>query len=147
LAFRLSHLIASVIDARDYHYRCALLTLSDLRCAGWDWRWRMSASVEAMLDRWSAALREGKDRMRLLFKRPSVAASAAAYIDGLFGPERRKTGWMRAEAAGVLGPSRSDPPGDGVAGPNQIGPSRVERERRCGLHLHQEPSADPTRQG
>jgi hypothetical protein len=45
----------------------------------------MSASVEAMLDLWSAALREGKDRLRPLFKHPSVAASAAAYIDGLFG--------------------------------------------------------------
>jgi SRSO17 transposase len=66
----------------------------------------MSASVEAMLDLWSAALREGKDRLRPLFKHPSVAASAASYIDGLFGPERRKTGWMRAEAAGDLGPWR-----------------------------------------
>jgi SRSO17 transposase len=51
-------------------------------------------------------LREGKDRLRPLFKHPSVAASVAAYIDGLFGPERRKTGWMRAEAAGDLGPWR-----------------------------------------
>jgi SRSO17 transposase len=66
----------------------------------------MSASVEAMLDLWSAALREGKDRLRPLFKHPSVAASTASYIDGLFGPERRKTGWMRAEAAGDLGPWR-----------------------------------------
>lgn len=66
----------------------------------------MSASVEAMLDLWSSALREGKDRLRPLFKHPSVADSAASYIDGLLGPERRKTGWMRAEAAGDAGPWR-----------------------------------------
>jgi SRSO17 transposase len=59
-----------------------------------------------MLDLWSAALREGKARMQPLFKHPSVAGSASAYIDGLLGPERRKTGWMRAEAAGDAGPWR-----------------------------------------
>src|SRR5512147_1361289 len=63
----------------------------------------MVASMEVMLDLWSAALREGKARMQLLFKHPSVAESAASYIDGLLGPERRKTGWMRAEAAGDAG--------------------------------------------
>ena len=66
----------------------------------------MAASVEAMLDLWSAALREGKARLRPLFKHPSVAESAAAFLDGLLGPERRKTGWMRAEAAGDPGPWR-----------------------------------------
>jgi SRSO17 transposase len=66
----------------------------------------MAASVGAMLDLWSAALREGKARMRPLFQHPSVADSASAYIDGLLGPERRKTGWMRAEAAGDAGPWR-----------------------------------------
>jgi hypothetical protein len=35
-----------------------------------------------------------------------VAASAGAFLDGLLGDERRKTGWMRAEAAGDPGPSR-----------------------------------------
>ena len=44
--------------------------------------------------------------MRSLFAHPSVAASAAAFLDGLLGPERRKTGWMRAEAAGDPGPWR-----------------------------------------
>ena len=33
-------------------------------------------------------------------------ASAAAFLDTLLGPERRKTGWMRAEAAGDAGPWR-----------------------------------------
>ena len=66
----------------------------------------MAASVEAMLELWSAALRDGKARVRLLFKHPSVAGSAAAFLDGLLGPERRKTGWMRAEAAGDPGPWR-----------------------------------------
>lgn len=66
----------------------------------------MVASVEAMLDLWSSTLREGKNRLRPLFKHPSVAESAASYIDGLLGPERRKTGWMRAEAAGDVGPWR-----------------------------------------
>ena len=66
----------------------------------------MAASVEAMLDLWSAALREGRGRLRPLFKHPSVADPAAAFLDGLLGPERRKTGWMRAEAAGDPGPWR-----------------------------------------
>ena len=66
----------------------------------------MAASVEAMLDLWSAALRESKAQMQPLFKHPSVADSASAYIDGLLGSERRKTGWMRAEAAGDVGPWR-----------------------------------------
>lgn len=37
---------------------------------------------------------------------PGVAASASAFLDGLLGPERRKTGWMRVEAAGDAGPWR-----------------------------------------
>jgi hypothetical protein len=35
-----------------------------------------------------------------------VAASAELFLDGLLGDERRKTGWMRAEAAGDPGPWR-----------------------------------------
>jgi SRSO17 transposase len=35
-----------------------------------------------------------------------VAASAGLFLDGLLGEERRKTGWMRAEAAGDPGPWR-----------------------------------------
>jgi SRSO17 transposase len=64
------------------------------------------ASVEDTLDLWATALRTTKARMRPLFQHPSVADSAAAFLDGLLGPERRKTGWMRAEAAGDRGPWR-----------------------------------------
>ena len=58
------------------------------------------ASVEQVLGLWSAELGGLKTRLRPLFAHPSVAASAAVFLDGLLGPERRKTGWMRAEAAG-----------------------------------------------
>jgi SRSO17 transposase len=44
--------------------------------------------------------------MRPLFTQGRVAASAGAFLDGLLGAERRKTGWMRAEAAGDPGPWR-----------------------------------------
>src|ERR687889_1721825 len=64
------------------------------------------ASIERTLDLWSAELRAVKAQIQPLFRRASVAASAAAFLDGLLGPERRKTGWMRAEAAGDPGPWR-----------------------------------------
>jgi SRSO17 transposase len=41
-----------------------------------------------------------------LFTQERVAASAGQFLDSLLGPERRKTGWMRAEAAGDPGPWR-----------------------------------------
>jgi len=41
-----------------------------------------------------------------LFTQERVAQSAGLFLDGLLGPERRKTGWMRAEAAGDPGPWR-----------------------------------------
>jgi len=65
-----------------------------------------SASLEATLELWSTTLRQAKQRIRPLFAAPSVAASANAFLDGLLGGERRKTGWMRAEAAGDPGPWR-----------------------------------------
>ena len=65
-----------------------------------------SASLEATLELWSTTLRQTKQRIRPLFAAPSVAASADAFLDGLLGGERRKTGWMRAEAAGDPGPWR-----------------------------------------
>ena len=64
------------------------------------------ASIEATLELWASSLRNVKARMRPLFTQERVAASAAAFLDGLLGNERRKTGWMRAEAAGDPGPWR-----------------------------------------
>jgi SRSO17 transposase len=62
--------------------------------------------VEVALDLWASSLREVKRRIRPLFTQERVAVSAALFLDGLLGPERRKTGWMRAEAAGDPGPWR-----------------------------------------
>jgi SRSO17 transposase len=64
------------------------------------------ASIEATLELWASSLREVKARMRPLFSQARVAASANSFLDGLLGDERRKTGWMRAEAAGDVGPWR-----------------------------------------
>jgi hypothetical protein len=64
-------------------------------------------AVEQMLELWCVELRQVKAHLKSLFAHPSVAASAAAFLDGLLGPERRKTGWMRAEAAGDPGPGAS----------------------------------------
>src|SRR5215213_3649376 len=64
------------------------------------------AALETTLELWSATLRQAKQRIRPLFAAPSVAASANAFLDGLLGAERRKTSWMRAEAAGDPGPWR-----------------------------------------
>src|SRR3954449_6752685 len=65
-----------------------------------------AASLETTLELWLTTLRQAKHRIRPLFAAPSVAASATAFLDGLLGPERRKTGWRRAEAAGDPGPWR-----------------------------------------
>jgi SRSO17 transposase len=64
------------------------------------------ASIETTLELWASSLRETKARIRPLFTQQRVAASAGQFLDGLLGPERRKTGWMRAEAAGDPGPWR-----------------------------------------
>jgi SRSO17 transposase len=63
-------------------------------------------AVEQMLELWCVELRQVKAHLKSLYAHPSVAISAAAFLDGLLGPERRKTGWMRAEAAGDSGPWR-----------------------------------------
>jgi SRSO17 transposase len=64
------------------------------------------ASVETTLELWASSLRDIKARMRPLFTQERVAVSAGLFLDGLLGNERRKTGWMRAEAAGDPGPWR-----------------------------------------
>jgi len=65
-----------------------------------------SASVETTLELWASSLRDVKARIRPLFTQERVARSAGAFLDGLLGNEPRKTGWMRAEAAGDPGPWR-----------------------------------------
>src|SRR5499425_2266564 len=64
------------------------------------------ASVEDTLTLWASSLRDIKQRIRPLFTQERVAASAGQFLDGLLGGEPRKTGWMRAEAAGDPGPWR-----------------------------------------
>jgi SRSO17 transposase len=68
--------------------------------------WLVGGSVEATLELWASSLREVKGRIRPLFQQERMAASAGLFLDALLGPERRKTGWMRAEAAGDPGPWR-----------------------------------------
>jgi SRSO17 transposase len=64
------------------------------------------ASIEATLELWASGLRDVKARLRPLFKQERMATSAGLFLDGLLGEERRKTGWIRAEAAGDPGPWR-----------------------------------------
>jgi SRSO17 transposase len=63
-------------------------------------------AIEDALELWAVSLREVKRRIRPLFTQERVALSAGQFLDGLLGPERRKAGWMRAEAAGDPGPWR-----------------------------------------
>src|SRR5271169_841072 len=64
------------------------------------------ASIETTLELWASLLRDVKARIRRLFRQERVAVSAWKFLDGLLGNEPRKTGWMRAEAAGDPGPWR-----------------------------------------
>jgi SRSO17 transposase len=64
------------------------------------------ASIETTLELWASSLRAVKALIRPLFSQERVAVSAGLFIDGVLGDERRKTGWMRAEAAGDPGPWR-----------------------------------------
>ena len=68
--------------------------------------WITGISIETTLELWASSLRAVKARMAPLFTQERVAASAGLFLDGLLGGERRKTGWMRAEAAGDPGPWR-----------------------------------------
>src|SRR4051812_25548283 len=64
------------------------------------------ALIGQTLELWWGELCTIKAQIRWLFGHASVAASAAAFLDGLLGRERRETGRMRAEAAGDPGPWR-----------------------------------------
>ena len=66
----------------------------------------MGASIETTLELWAFSLRDAKSRMGGLFTQERVTVSAGLFMDGLPGDERRKTGWMRAEATGDPGPWR-----------------------------------------
>jgi SRSO17 transposase len=68
--------------------------------------WTQVASIEETLALWAASLREIKKRIRPLFTQERVATNAGLFLEGLLGDEQRKTGWMRAEAAGDPGPWR-----------------------------------------
>src|ERR1700722_7474618 len=68
--------------------------------------WMIGASIETTLELWASSLREVKERIRPLFAQERAALNAGLFVDGLLGDERRKTGWMRAEAAGDPGPWR-----------------------------------------
>src|SRR4051794_41206939 len=63
-------------------------------------------AVEDALELWAVSLREVKRRMRPLFTQERVAISAGLFLDGLLGPQRRKTGWMRGGAGGGPRPPR-----------------------------------------
>ena len=68
--------------------------------------WTGFASIETTLELWVSSLRDVKTRMRPLFAQERSAVNAGLFLDGLLSEERRKTGWMRAEAAGDPGPWR-----------------------------------------
>src|SRR4029434_10452508 len=68
--------------------------------------WMTGASIEATLELWASSLREVKKRIRPLFRQERASLNAGLFVEGLLGEERRKTGWMRAEAAGDPGPWR-----------------------------------------
>jgi hypothetical protein len=61
------------------------------------------ASVEDTLELWASSLRDAKGRIRPLFTQDHVASSIGDFLNVLLGNEPRKTGWMRAEAAGGPG--------------------------------------------
>src|SRR4051794_17757599 len=67
------------------------------------WAAMTGGSVEVTLELWALSLRDVKGRIRPLFQQERMAVSAGLFLDALLGPERRKTGWMRAEAAGDPG--------------------------------------------
>src|SRR6266446_2853457 len=68
--------------------------------------WSGFAPVETTLELLASSLRNVKARIGPLFSQRRTAENAGLFLDGLLGGEPRKTGWMRAEAAGDPGPWR-----------------------------------------
>ena len=89
-----------------YHYSCLLWSFLNPWATMIRRSWAQTASIEATLALWAASLRDIKQRIRPLFKQERVAVNAGLFLEGLLGDEQRKTGWMRAEAAGDPGPWR-----------------------------------------
>src|ERR1700675_4926662 len=94
------------VDARIKHYSCFFCGLLNPWATMIRMSWARAASVEETLALWAASLREIKKRIRPLFTQERVAGNAGLFLEGLLGDEQRKTGWMRAEAAGDPGPWR-----------------------------------------
>jgi SRSO17 transposase len=65
------------------------------------------SEIMATLELWASSLRKVKSLMRPLFAQDRAAVNAGLFLDGLLGDERRKTGWMRAEATGNFCGSRA----------------------------------------
>jgi hypothetical protein len=66
-----------------------------------------------------------------LFTQERVAASAARFLDVLLGNEPRKTGWIRAEAAGDPGPWRQQASSQQHAEKNEISDTKELIFRRA----------------
>lgn len=62
-----------------------------------------TTSVENVLELTLEALRDTKARMRPVCGQERIAASAGCFLETPLGNEPRKTGWMRAKAAGDPG--------------------------------------------
>ena len=99
--------LSSAASAAPLALQLRLSTISGLLCrhgsevtSGGCRRSRMT------LELWAVVAAGGEGRIRPLFTQERMAVSAGLFLDGLLGPERRKTGWMRAEAAGDPGPWR-----------------------------------------
>ncbi len=63
----------------------------------------VGASTEATLELWASSLRDVKVRIGPLFTQVRVAASAGRFLDGLLGPERRKTALAAAHMPDKVG--------------------------------------------
>ena len=72
------------------------------------------ASIETTPELWASSLRDVKARMRGLFTQERMAVSAGAFLDGLLGDERRKTGRRRRAIRGRGASRRSSAAGGGM---------------------------------